>query len=194
MSIQQLIRAKKRRRFCGDRRGSAAVEFSIVAPVFLLMMFSTFEVGWFYFANSIVDASVSGAARQIKTGQVQRSGGSDADKFQALYDDVCDIVDTFGACTNRLTVEVKSYTTFGELAADTAAATCADAPPDQVDAIPFSPGDELQIVKVRVCYIYTTLNPAIGINLAESGSSDRRLVSTMIFRNEPYERNSQNGA
>ena len=69
--------------------------------------------------------------------------------------------------------------------------TCADAPPEQLDLIPFNPGEELQIVRVRVCYIYNTLNPAIGITLAEPGTSTRRLISTMIFRNEPYELNNK---
>ena len=39
------------RRIAGCRRGSAAVEFAIIAPIFLGMMFSMFEIGWFYFAN-----------------------------------------------------------------------------------------------------------------------------------------------
>lgn len=180
----------RRRGLIGDQRGAAAVEFAIVAPVFLMLMFSLFEVGWYYYANSIVDASVADAGRLVRTGQVQRIGNDDA-KFDFMYDKICDILKTFGSCDTRLTLEVQTYNTFAELAADNAPATCADAPPDQREAIPFSPGGELEIVRVRICFIYTTLNPAIGINLSESGTNKRRLISTMIFRNEPYERNNQ---
>jgi Flp pilus assembly protein TadG len=183
--------AKIRRRFRSDRRGATAVEFAIVAPIFLFVMFSTFEVGWFYFANSAVDASISDAARRIKTGQVQKSVLDDEQKYDRIYDQICNVVEAFGGCENRLTIEVDTYTTFAELAADSTPMTCADAPPEQLDLIPFNPGDELQIVRVRVCYIYTTLNPAIGITLAEEGTNNRRLISTMIFRNEPYELNNQ---
>lgn len=179
------------RRFGKDRSGSTAVEFAIVAPLFLTMMFSTFEVGWFFFANSIVDASVGDASRKIKTGQVQKSFGDAQDKFDDMYDDICDVVKSFGGCTNRLTIEVDTYNTFTELAADTTPATCADAPPDDVAALPFNPGDELQIVRVRICYLYTTLNPAIGMNLAEPGTNKRRIISSAIFRNEPYELNNR---
>ncbi len=178
-----------RRRLRSDCRGSAAVEFAIVAPIFLMIMFSTFEVGWFYYANSIVDASVTTGARLLRTGQIQSSGGTTEEQYDTIYNDICRVLDTFGSCDTRLTVEVETYNTFDELAADTSPATCADAPPDQLDAIPFEPGNELQIVRLRVCYIYTTLNPAIGINLSEADSNKRRLISTMIFRNEPYERN-----
>ncbi len=179
------------RSFAKDADGSTAVEFAIVVPVFLMLMFSIFEVGWFFFANSVVDATVGDAARMIKTGQVQKSFGDEEDKFNDMYDNICRVVSVFGECDTRLTIEVDTYTTFAELAADNSPPVCADAPPDDVAAIPFNPGDELQIVKVRICYIYTTLNPAIGVNLSEPGTNKRRLVSTAIFRNEPYELNNR---
>ncbi len=180
-----------RREFAKDSRGSTAVEFSIIAPIFLMMMFSIFEVGWFFFANSVVDATVGDAARRIKTGQVQKSFGDLEDKYDEMYEDICDVLGVFGDCTNRLTIEVDTFNSFNTLAADNTPATCADAPPDDVDAIPFNPGDELQIVRVRICYLYTTLNPAIGLNLSEPGTNKRRLISTAIFRNEPYELNNR---
>ncbi|WP_375202986.1 TadE/TadG family type IV pilus assembly protein [Hyphococcus sp.] len=182
---------KARREFGKDSRGSTAVEFSIIAPIFLMMMFSIFEVGWFFFANSVVDATVGDAARRIKTGQVQKSFGDLDDKFDEMYEDICDVLSTFGDCTNRLTIEVDTYASFSALAADTSPATCADAPPDDVSAIPFNPGGELEIVRLRICYLYTTLNPAIGLNLSEPGTNKRRLISTSIFRNEPYELNDR---
>ncbi len=177
----------RRRRFAGDSSGAAAVEFSMVAPIFLLMMFSTFEIGWFFYANSIVDASVAEAARLVKTGQIQQLAGTEQQKFDVIYDTICDILDTFGACNTSLTIEVQTYATFSDLAADVTPATCADAPPADITAIPFVPGAELEIVRVRICYIYNTINPAIGINLSEPGTSKRRLISSMIFRNEPYQ-------
>ena len=174
-----------------DRSGSTAVEFAIVAPLFLMMMFSLFEVGWYYFANSVVDASVADAGRMILTGQLQKSAGDNDDHYDELFNIVCRPLSAFGDCQDRLTVEVKRYDNFAALAADNTPLTCADAPPDQVAAIPFDPGDELEIIRVRICYLYTTLNPAIGINLSEPGTNKRRLSSVVIFRNEPYEKNSK---
>ncbi len=172
-----------------DQDGTAAIEFAIVAPVFLALMFSLFEVGWYFYTTSIVDASVSDAARMVETGQIQKSTGTDAQKKQAIFDSVCDVLQHFGDCATRLTVEVQTYATFAALAADATAATCADAPPADVSAIPFNPGGELSIVRVRVCYIYSTMNPAIGVNVSEPGTNKRRLIASSIFRSEPYETN-----
>ncbi|MEM8937407.1 MAG: TadE family protein [Pseudomonadota bacterium] len=182
-------RRGRRKLFGRDRRGSTAVEFALVAPIFLTFMFSIFEVGWFFFANSIVDATVTSTGRVIRTGQIQKATGSDQDKLDTLYDDICDVVEVFGDCDTRLTLEVATFTSFANLAADTTAATCANAPPEDLAAIPFETGGELEIVRVRVCFLYKTVNPAIGIKIAEAGTSYRRIVSTMIFRNEPYESN-----
>ncbi len=181
--------------FTRDRRGSPAVEFAIIVPVYLMMMFSLFEVGWFYFVNSTVDAAVGDAGRMIRTGQIQKTFPNDpAKQFDAMYDVVCDVVDTFGDCAKTLTVEVQTYNSFADLAADTAAATCANAPPADIAAIPFSPGGEEQIVRARICFLYKSVNPAVGIDLTEQSSDKRRIVSTTIFRNEPYEKNVQTGS
>lgn len=180
---------RSKRGLAGDRRGAAAIEFAIVAPVFLALMFSTFEVGWFYFANSVTDAATTSAARLVRTGQAQRWTGSDTEKFERFYDVICDVVDSFGACDTHMTVEVQTYPTFEALAADPSDPTCADDDPTKITAIPYKPGKEQEIVRVRVCLLYNTVNPTIGLSLAESGTSIRRITSTMLFRNEPYEKN-----
>ncbi len=173
-------------RLLSNKDGTAAIEFAIVAPIFLGMMFSLFEVGWFFYANSIVDASVGDAARLIETGQIQKSTGTDEQKKQALFNAVCNVLKEFGDCSTRLTVDVQSYTDFAALAAANDPATCADAPEADLNAIPFTPGTELAIVRVRICFIYTTINPAIGVNVSEGGTNKRRLISLAIFRSEPY--------
>lgn len=175
-----------RRRFLGNKKGTAAIEFAVIIPVFLALMASTFEVGWFYFANAVLNASVTESSRFVRTGQAQLSS---VDK-NGFFDIVCDVVDTFGDCASNLTVDVATFANFSALASDTSAATCADAPPDDINAIPYNPGAENEIVRVRVCLIYETLNPVIGLSFAEPGTSSRRIVSSLIFRNEPFERNN----
>ena len=187
------------------QRGAAAVEFALIAPVFLIMMFSLFEIGWFYFATSIVDASSSTAGRLVRTGQVQRwtvnpytstAIANEADRAQALFDGVCQTLGGLGDCGQRMTVEVESFPSFIALNAANNPPTCADATPEELADIIFSPGGELQIVRLRICFIYNTVNPLIGfhsigagVDMAEGGAGTRRIITSMIFRNEPYERN-----
>ena len=188
------------------QRGAAAVEFALVAPVFLVMMFSLFEIGWFFFSTSIVDASASTASRLVRTGQVQRWTvnqynnnspiNDEADRAQALFDGVCQTLGGLGNCDDRMTVEVESFASFAALNAAANPPTCADATPEELADIIFSPGGELQIVRLRICFIYNTVNPLIGferigagVDLSEGDTNRRRVITSMIFRNEPYERN-----
>ncbi len=176
------------RSFLRNRNGSTAVEFSIIAPLFLGIMFSMFEISWYFYTNSIVDASLDRAGRMLRTGQVQQNIASSSDQFDFLYDQICDVVDSFGSCDTRLTLEVRTFSTFADLAAANDPMVCADSPPDEIDDIPFEPGQELDIIRARMCLIYNTINPLIGTNLSEGDEGQRHLVSTIIFQNEPYEK------
>lgn len=177
-------------RFGRNKKGAAAVEFSIVVPVFLMIMFSTFEVGWFYFVNATVDAATIDIAREIRTGQIKGDTSFDVDEF--FEEEVCPRLEFFGDCDDRLTAEVRVFNTFAELAADTSSVVCSDDDPQVVENIVVNPGGERDIVRIRICLLYDTLNPAIGVNLAD-GDGQRRVTSTFIHKNEPFDRNTANG-
>lgn len=167
-----------------DKSGSAAVEFALVAPVFFALMFSIFEVGWFYFVNSQVDAATLRAARLIKTGQAQVQNLDKTGFFNAI----CPPLALFGDCAANVTVEVQTFSSFAALVADNSPAICRDDDPSIVNAIPYNPGADSDIVRLRVCLLYKTLNPVIGINLSDSENGVRHVVGSYLFRNEPFSR------
>lgn len=170
-----------------DRSGSAAVEFALVVPPFLALMMSTFEVGWFYFAASQVDAAAIETARLVRTGQVQKAG---FDK-QDFFNEVCPNVAIFGDCDETLTVEVTIFDSFAELAADNAPVVCTNDDPAEIAALAFEPGTENQIVRLRVCLLYKTINPTIGVNVSETADGKRRVFGSYIFQNEPFLKNNR---
>ncbi len=167
-----------------DRKGAAAVEFALIAPIFFALAFSILEAGYFFFVSSAVDQAAARAARLIRTGQAQST--TDPINRDAFFDEVCEVVSLFGDCSERLTVDVSRFATFDELADDLSAPTCRDADDDEVDAIPYDPGGEREIVRVRICYMHKTINPALGLDLAEAPDGSRKLISVTIFRNEPF--------
>lgn len=173
-----------------DKAGSAAVEFSLVVLPFMMIVMSTFEVGWFYFANSQTDAATIEAARFIRTGQAQE-GGIDKNEF---FDKVCAHLEVFGDCGSTLTVEVDTFASFAELAADTSPVVCTNDDTTVIGALAYNPGSDNDIVRLRVCLIYHTLNPTIGINVSNVAGDKRRLYGTFIFRNEPYSKNNKSVA
>jgi Flp pilus assembly protein TadG len=50
-------------RFCADERGSPAVEFALVAPILLALMFGIFEFGQAVWTQGILDYAVEQASR-----------------------------------------------------------------------------------------------------------------------------------
>ena len=52
-----------------------------------------FEVGWFFYTNSVIDSALDRAGRLMRTGQVQQTIATPADQFTFLYDEICDVVD-----------------------------------------------------------------------------------------------------
>ena len=170
-------------RFVRDKAGATVVEFALVAPLFFALTFSILEAGYYFFVNSAVEAATAKASRLIRTGQAQ-SGGYDKDTF---FTEICNVVKHLGDCDEKLTVEVTSFATFDALAtAGNTAPTCRNAPPADVGAIAYSMGSQRQIVRVRVCFLYDGVNPGVGMNLERGGDGSHEMISTTIFRNEPY--------
>lgn len=191
MSVRPASRKEKRalRSMLRNRSGAAALEFAIVAPVFLALIFSTFEVGWFYFVNSSLDGAVTNAARMIRTGQAYKSGyTSPASRDQFLQQEVCKYLRylTTSQCTNSVTVEARTFASYQALAADTTGFTCTDDTTTAQQAVPFQTGTDRSILRLRLCMVYQTMNPMIGVSLARGrAGGQRRVTATYVLRVEP---------
>lgn len=176
------------RGFLRNRSGAAAVEFAIVAPVFFALIFATFEIGWYYFVNSSVDAAATNAARYIRTGQAFKNGYTNQGTRDAfLQQEVCKYLRYMSQqqCAAKTTVEVKTYASYAALAADASALVCTDDQPSAQAAVPFNTGTDRSIIRVRICHIYKTLNPFIGFDIAQNENGERRIGTAFVFRVEP---------
>jgi len=49
--------------FLKDRRGVTAIEFAIVSPILILMIFGVIETGRFMFINNAMDSALANSAR-----------------------------------------------------------------------------------------------------------------------------------
>jgi Flp pilus assembly protein TadG len=54
-----------------DRRGSVAIEFSLIAIPFFMLLFGVLEVGIIFFGSSMLEKATADAGRLIRTGQAQ---------------------------------------------------------------------------------------------------------------------------
>jgi Flp pilus assembly protein TadG len=167
---------KALRRFRRNRRGSAAVEFALVAPVFFALLFAIIETALVFFAGQVLETGVQDTGRLIYTGQ--NTGMSQVDFNQNL----CNRVSVMFTCAN-ICVDVRSY------AAGTAISitdpidssgnfngTCVYQPPTTLD----------QTVIVRAFYQWPLVVTGLGYNIANIGrgtsNSKRLLAATSAFR------------
>ena len=71
----------------GDTRGTAAIEFSIIALPFFLIIFGAFEVGINYMANRMLNNGTDQVARMIRTGQIRATTFTEAQFKQELWNE-----------------------------------------------------------------------------------------------------------
>jgi hypothetical protein len=152
-------------KFFGNRRsrGQALVEFALVIPVFLLMLFALIDVGRFIYLNS----TLSQAAREgARLGSVEASYRSSADPAcGTVGGPVCPADDTV-LLTHVTSAANRMMAPFG--AVGSTQMSCVARPPTGVPPTGnwsgatcsnHAPGD---VISVRVTAIFTPITPIIG--------------------------------
>jgi hypothetical protein len=121
------------------------------------------------------------AAREIRTGQIQKLGGGD--QQAAFRKSVCDFASTLIPCS-RIQFQVVQLPSFGDAEA---------LPPAQFDDEGnlqnqgFDPGGVSDVVMVRVTYNYPIRTPMLQPFLSDEGRMTHTMMSTIVMQNEPYE-------
>jgi Flp pilus assembly protein TadG len=178
------------RRFGRNRRGSAAVEFALVAPVFFALLFAIIETALMFFASQVLETITQDSARMIATGQAQSGqvascqvAGVSTPCTQASFKTyVCNQIPALFSC-NSLYVDVESYPAFSNITLNS-----------QIDAsnnfisnnMQYSPGGPGDIVVVRLFYPWQLFVTGLGFNMSNLSGNQRLLVATAAFQNEPY--------
>ena len=200
MMFGKRFSALRRRMRRNSTRGSAAIEFVFVAPIFFGLLFAIIETGIMYFSQFAVQNAVLQAARQIRTGQAQSvnapatakctggsggsgSGGAYANTGEWFKDQVCCGISTLLTCSNLHVAVTDSSGGFGgtnftnpQVAGQFVAAT--DAYPGTINAC--------DVVLVRATYTWSVITPVLSFFLVNMAGNAHLLASTTAFRNEPY--------
>jgi Flp pilus assembly protein TadG len=178
---------KALRRFRRNRRGSAAIEFAFIAPLFFVMLFAIMETALVFFASQILETGTHDSARLMLTNQALNSGMTQA-QFQQ---DLCNRVKVLFTCDSTplspLVVSVKTYPANSTIpAADLADPIVAGSFVNTSSYKVPNPGDT---VMVRAFYQWPLFVTQLGYNIANLGSNGanpkRLLGATAAFRVEP---------
>jgi len=165
-------------RFRRNRRGSTAVEFALVAPVFFALLFAIIETALIFFASQVLETITQDSARQIFTGQAQGASLTQA-QFAEL---VCGQVSVLFDC-NNIKIDVQNYnTSFAGVQINSQI----DAGGNFVDTMHYNPGGPCEVVVVRLFYPWPLFVTGLGYNISNLSGNKRLLSATAAFRNEPY--------
>lgn len=165
------------RRFRRNRRGAAAVEFALVAPLFFALLFAILETAIVFFAGQVLETVAQNSARMILTGQAQTAAYSQS-TFQTY---VCSQIPALFSCSN-VYVDVESYPSFTNVTINSQI----DGSSNFINNMQYNPGGPGDIVVVRLFYQWPLIVTGLGYNISNLTGSKRLLVATAAFRNEPY--------
>ena len=170
------------RRLGRARRGSTTVEFALVVFPFFLLTFGLAEIAMIGFAQTSLNYAVSETSRQIRTGQAQLGEITEAQ----IKAQLCTNLNSFiiMTCDGNMFLDVRRFDSF------TNASNGVTSPIQngqfQTGSFSYSPGASSDIVVVRAFYRWHVMTPLFQPVFSNVSNGERILVSTMMFRNEPF--------
>lgn len=170
----------RRGTFLRDERGATLIEFALVALPFFALLLATLQTSIAFFAQQCLDTAAEDTARQLMTGAAQKAGMNQA-AFKTL---ACNNLPGFMGCANMM-VDVQSATEFASVNTTTPPLSY-DANGNVSNAWQFAPGGPGSVVVMRVMYLLPVVGGPLGFNLATARGGRRLLVSTIVFKSEPY--------
>ncbi len=161
------------------RKGSAAIEFALIAPVFFLLLTGIIENGVIFFAASTLQNATDNAARYVRTGQAQAASMTKA-QFRTM---ICTNIAPLLACDSNLQIDMQAYAGYNG---------ASFAPPVNANGTlnanldNYQPGVACNVVLVRAFYTWKVVTPGLSVFLTNIAGGYHLISATAAFRNEPF--------
>jgi Flp pilus assembly protein TadG len=168
-------------RFRRNRRGTAAVEFALVAPLFFCMLFAILETAIVFFASQVLENATQESARLILTRQAQDAGMSET----AFKTNLCDRIKVMFNCFGNLgniTVDVQS---FAPGATITITEPIVSGALSGTFSYSLPPSGSPNTIVVRAFYQWPLYVTQLGYNIGNLNGGKRLLSATAAFHVEP---------
>ena len=162
-----------------DETGTTAIEFAMVATPFLMMLYGIISLGLYFFSTFTLENAIEVASRQIRTGQAQAAGLTQAQFQQVVFNNVPSFINQ-----GNLIVNVNSFATYAAITP----ASCVDvngAP--TAGSTSFAPGTQSAIVVAWVCYTWDVTKYIPFLKLGNLPDGSRLIQATTTFQTEPYQ-------
>jgi Flp pilus assembly protein TadG len=188
VTLAARFRRLRRRLRADGIKGSAAIEFAMVAPVFFVLLMGTIEAGVIFFAQSALQNALNDVARLVRTGQTScytTSGGNCVAMTQAQFrTQLCSEVSLLLQDCNgaSLQFDVNAYPSGFSGASNSSPLVAGSLP----TLTAFNIGNPCDVILARAFYKWPVFTPGLSYFLANVGSSYHLLATAAAFRNEPY--------
>lgn len=164
-------------KLCRDRRGSAALEFSMIALPFLVLAFGIIEIGCIFWGNYELDNLTASAARIVRTGEAQSGKLTQAQ----MVSRICGGAVVLNNCATRLKVSVQTFDNFASVTGPVSR----DNDGNLQQSFPYQPGGPSQVVLVSSFYEWPLFGPSMAL-LSNLGSGNYLLQSSAVIETEPF--------
>jgi len=165
------------RRFRRNRRGSAAVEFALVAPVFFALLFAIIESAMVFFAGQVLETGVQDSGRLLYISS-ERESGAVSSRISATASGALFPCDSLDLCLEREAL-CAGHRNHPQRSDRTAAEIMSPIASGRIRC-PTTP------LVVRAFYPWPLFVTGLGYNIANVGrgstNSSRLLAATAAFR------------
>ena len=163
-------------RFRPAQGGATAVEFALIAPIFIATLVALFQTCLFLFAQTVIQTEAETAARYFMTGQAQNGGWT----ASTVINKVCQ--SALFNCNNMYMV-VQNYSDFAS--ANTSAPAMYSGS-TAITSYTYNPGTQNAIMVVQLIYAWPTVTGPLGFNISNLPNNGAELMGVAAFRVEPY--------
>lgn len=167
------------KRFAKDRRGSTAVEFTLLAIPFLALVFAIIESSVSFAAHQVTANAVEDLARDLRTNEMKQASATPANVRNYICDKINILVPN--GCPD-LYIDLQTYDTFADVPL-TIPMVSGDLDPS---GFTIAPGGASTINQLRVFYKWKYYTDFIGSRLAPLPNGKTLLFATSTWENEPY--------
>lgn len=178
--------ARKKRgllsRFRRSRDGSVAIEFTMLAIPFSLLIFAVLESCISFGAEQVLVNVTEKVARQVRTGQLRPADLSDSSLKTLICADLSIFV---AAGCPDLAVDLQSYPTF----TDAAAVRIKFTSDNDIDTTGFkvAPGPSQSKNMLRVFYRWPVMTNLLAKQMSNLKNNKTLLFATVTWQNEPFD-------
>jgi Flp pilus assembly protein TadG len=178
-------------RFLGDRSGSTAIEFAALAIPFALLVFAILESCISFASQEVMANATDDVARQLRTGQIKAADLTDDVKLKNL---ICGELSIMAGqeCTSRLSVDLRSYSTFADAAkmgftiTDGAVELTKNGKKDSKQFV-VEPGVSTTKNMLRVFYRWPVITDFMAKSMANLDGNSTLHYASVTWQNEPFD-------